>query len=289
VHLQQTKRGSRGSGGPQYYFHDLTAPVKAYLRKEGAVRVALVTPYGATKSDYFAVSKDHKLDSNHKPVSGKVGHDRIQQGHATESVGESIRKWYNLQRGDFERIDLDIEIVESILYLAPLKYKYADSAKTREINRIERPLTFTREYVSPFWKDQINDVEKKKSGTTIWSLAEICRIVADHSPGARVPHILEPDILRASGPLRHFGMALGPYVGKGYDCITDFSFLQYPTYRVPIEIKRHSKNFSYQQKKYGKDELSRAVVLCAFHDLKNVPRNIDVVELRALCDHLQRV
>ena len=84
-------------------------------------------------------------------------------------------------------------------------------------------------------------------------------------------------------------MALGPYVGKGYDCITDFSFLQYPTYRVPIEIKGHSKGFSYQQKKYGKDELSRAVVLCAFHDLKNVPRNIDVVELQALCDYLQRV
>jgi hypothetical protein len=110
--------------------------VKAYLRKEGAVRVALVTPYGATKSDYFAVSKDHKLDSGDKPVLGKVGHDRIQQGHATESIGESIRKWYNLQRGDFERIDLDIEIVESILYLAPIKYKYADSVKTREINRI---------------------------------------------------------------------------------------------------------------------------------------------------------
>lgn len=289
MHLQQTKRGSRGSGGPQYYFHDLTAPIKAYLRKEGAVRVALVTPYGATKSDYFAVSRDHKLDSKHQAISGKVGHDRIQQGRATESIGESIRKWYNLQSGDFERIDVDIEIIEDTLYLAPLKYKYAASAKAREISRVERPLTFTREYISPFWKDQIDDIEKKKSGTTIWSLAEVCRIVEAHSPQAKVPHVLEPDILRASGPLRHFGMALGPYVGKGYDCITDVSFLQYPTYRVPIEIKRHSRNFSYQQKKYGKDELSRAVILCAFHDLKNVPRNIDVVELQALCDYLQRV
>lgn len=289
MHLQQTKRGSRDSGGPQYYFHDLTAPVKTYLRKVGAMRVALVTPYGATKSDYFAVGKDHKLDANHRAVSGKVGHDRIQQGHAGESVGESIRKWYNLQRGDFERIDLDIEIIESTLYLTPLRYKYADSVKTREISKIERPLTFTREYISPFWKEQIDEIENKKSGTTIWSLAEICRIVKDHSPGSKVPHILEPDILRASGPLRHFGMALGPYVGRGYDCVTDFSFLQYPTYRVPIEIKRQSKSFSYQQKKYGKDELSRAVVLCAFHDLKNVPRNIDVVELQALCDYLQRV
>ena len=70
--------------------------------------------------------------------------------------------------------------------------------------------------------------------------------------------------------------------------LNEFSFLKYPTYRVPVEIKRQSRNFSYQQKKYCKDELSRAVVLCAFHDLKNVPRNIDIVELQALCDYLKR-
>ncbi|MBI3653325.1 MAG: hypothetical protein HY231_20030 [Acidobacteria bacterium] len=62
MHLQQTKKGSRGTGGPQYYFHDLTDSVKTYLRQKGAVRVALVTPYGATKSDYTAVSLDRKID-----------------------------------------------------------------------------------------------------------------------------------------------------------------------------------------------------------------------------------
>jgi len=289
VHLQQTKRASIKSGGPQYYFHDLTNPVKTYLRKEGAVRVALVTPYGATKSDYFAVSKDHKMDAKHRPVSGKVGHDRIQQGHAGESIGESIRKWYNLASGDFERIDVEIDIPEDILYLTPLRYKYANSPKSRELNKIERPLTFTRDYVSPFWKEQLTNIESKKSGTTIWSLLEICRIVKDHLPSSKVAHIQETDILRAAGPLKHFGMALGAYVGKGYDCVSEFSFLKYPTYTVPVEIKRHSKNFSYQQKKYGKDELSRAVVLCAVHDLRNVPRNIDIIELQALCDHMQRV
>jgi hypothetical protein len=50
MHLQQTKRGSRQSGGPQYYFHDLSEAVKTYIRKKGAVPVALVTPYGATKT-----------------------------------------------------------------------------------------------------------------------------------------------------------------------------------------------------------------------------------------------
>jgi len=80
MHLQQTKRGSIKTGSPQYYFHDLTDPVQTYLRKKGAVRVALVTPYGATKSDFFAVSRDHKFDSSGKVTEGKVGHDRIQQG-----------------------------------------------------------------------------------------------------------------------------------------------------------------------------------------------------------------
>jgi hypothetical protein len=80
-------------------------------------------------------------------------------------------------------------------------------------------------------------------------------------------------------------MALGAYVGKGYDCVTEFNFLDYPTYTVPVEIKKHSRGFDYQLKKYGKEELSRAVLLCAIHDLKNVPKNIDVVELKALCDY----
>jgi hypothetical protein len=114
MHLQQTKKGSRGTGGPQYYFHNLTDSVKTYLRKKGAVRVALVTPYGATKSDYFAVSVDRKLDKDGRIVAGKVGHDRIQQGHAGESIGESIRKWYNLANSDFDRIDIDVVELDSL-------------------------------------------------------------------------------------------------------------------------------------------------------------------------------
>ena len=51
MHLQQTKKVSLGTGGPQYYFHNLDDHIRLYLRSKGAVRVALVTPYGATKSD----------------------------------------------------------------------------------------------------------------------------------------------------------------------------------------------------------------------------------------------
>jgi hypothetical protein len=62
MHLQQTKRASAASGGPQYFFHSLTDPIRSYLRQKGSVQVALVTPYGATKSNFIAVSKDSKLD-----------------------------------------------------------------------------------------------------------------------------------------------------------------------------------------------------------------------------------
>lgn len=289
MHLQQTKRGSRASGGPQYYFHNLTDAVKVYLRKKGAVRVALVTPYGATKSDYFAVGKQHKLDTASRPVAGNVGHDRIQQGLAGESIGEAIRFWYQLPKGDFEKIGIEIEIIDDVFYLTPHSYKYASTAKEREIARVERPLTFTRDYTSQLWVKQLTHIKKDQLELLAWSLEEICRVMKDHRPETKLAYIQETDILRASGPLKHLGMTLGGYVGKGYDCLTEFSFLQYPTYSVPVEVKKNSRGFEYQQKKYGKDMLSRAVVLCAIHDHTNVPRNIDVIELEALCQYAHKL
>jgi hypothetical protein len=77
-------------------------------------------------------------------------------------------------------------------------------------------------------------------------------------------------------------VTLGGFVGKGYDCKTQFQFLKYPEYTVPVGLKRDSSGFKYQLKKYGKDELSRAVILCATHSEKVVPSHIDVIELVAL-------
>jgi len=284
MHLQQTKRGSRDTGGPQYYFHNLTGPVKTFLRKEGVVRVALVTPYGATKTDYFAVSKDHKFDKKGDIVEGKVGHDRIQQGGASESIGESIRIWYNLPRSDFERIDIEIDIIDEDFYLTPIKYKQINSSRVVTINKIERPLTFSNDYISRLWKEQIKSLCNNNKNIVEWSFKEICRVLLAHKE--KVRHIQEQDILRTSGPLKHLGITLGPYVGKGYDCISEVKFLNYPAYNVPIEIKRYSKKYKYQMDKYGKDELSRAVILCAIHDLENTPRNVDVLELDAICSYI---
>jgi hypothetical protein len=287
MHLQQTKRKSRETGGPQYYFHNLTDPVKTYLRQKGAVRVALVTPYGATKTEYFALSRDHKFDAHGKIIEGKVGHDRIQQGSAPESIGESIRKWYRLPKGDFERIDVNIYIEDEDFYLTPLKCKQVDSKRSIPISIIERPLTFTSDYISRFWKDNLLSLTNKHKTIVEWSLKEICRIVIAHKE--KVAHIQETDLLRVSGPLKHLGLSLGPYVGRGYDCMSDIKFGDYPTYSVPVEIKRYSRDYRYQLKKYGKDELSRAIILCAIHNLDNTPRNVDVIELDTMCNYIGNV
>jgi len=161
MHLQQTKRESRQSGGPQYYFHDLSEVVKTYVRKKGAVPVALVTPYGATKTVYHAVGASHKVDSRGKVVSGSVGHDRIQQGAAGESIGESIRRWYCLPAGDFERIDVDIDLIDNALYLTPNSYRQVGGRRSIMLSTAERPLTFTNDYTSPFWREQLEYVRTK--------------------------------------------------------------------------------------------------------------------------------
>ena len=284
MHLQQTKRASRGTGGPQYYFHDLRDEVKDYLRTQGMVKVALVTPYGATKTDYLAVSKDHKLDKSMHVVPGSVGHDRIQQGNAPESIGESIRKWYRFPTGDFEWIKVDIDIRDDAFYLVPLVCKYVNKSKPQKVSLIQKPLSFTMDYQSPFWYKQILSVDRKEAGIVWWAIEEIKRIVVDHRKATKLAHIQETDILRASGPLKHLGMSLGGYVGKGYDCLTEFKFLDFPSYWVPVELKRNSTGFKYQQQKYGKDELSRAVLLCATHKDKSLPAHIDVIELEALAE-----
>ena len=287
MHLQQTKKGSSKTGGPQYYFHDLDESVLLYLRKKGAVPVALITPYGATKSEFFAVGKDHKLGRDGKLLQGRVGHDRIQQGKSASGIGEAIRQWYRLKTGNFDRIDLNVQVVDDIFYVKPIRCRYASNpAKSIEIYSIDRPLTFTQDYQSLFWRNHLTTVDR---GLALWSLAEICRIVKDHRPGTKLAHVQETDILRASGPLNHLGLKLGGFVGKGYDCTSEFKFEKYLPYQIPVEVKRNSRGFKYQMEKYGKDLLSRAVILCAIHDHKHIPTNIDVIELDALCAYRSRL
>ncbi len=285
MHLQQTKRGSRATGGPQYYFHDLSKHVKGYLRSERVVPVALVTPYGATPSTFMAVAGDAKL-SGRRIVPGSVGHDRIQQAEAGESIGEAIRHWYRLKSGDFERIDVDIHVLDDKFYLAPVGYSYAGTRKTQRIQRPQYPLSFNKKERSELWMRQLQHVRDTQPAMWRWSLEEICRVAEAHRPDAGVAFVKEEDLLRASGPLKALGVELGPYVGKGLDCQGVFRFLNYEPYTAPIEIKKASSGFQYQQKKYSPQELSRVVILCARHDLMNVQPNVDVIQLESLCSAL---
>jgi hypothetical protein len=288
MHLQQTKRGSRATGGPQYYFHNLTKHIKRHLREERVVPVALVTPYGATPTSFLALSLDAKLDQNGGVVRGRVGHDRIQQAHAGGSIGEAIRHWYKLKSGDFERIDVEIDIIDANFYLTPIGYKYAKGSKTRVIQRPEYPLSFNERQQSDLWRQQLDLTRRAQPEMWRWSMQEICRIAEAHSEKSGVPHVKEEDLLRASGPLNVLGVKVGPYVGKGYDCQSEFRFLEYERYEVPIEIKKLSSGFKYQLRKYPPDKLSRAVILCVRHDLQNVPKNVDVIQLSTFCSLLGR-
>src|SRR5438094_5382163 len=282
MHLQQTKRGSRETGGPQYYFHDLAEDVSHYLRLKRAVPVALVTPYGATPSKFMAISKDAKLSSERKVIQGSVGHDRIQQAAAGESIGEAIRRWYNLPSGDFERIDVEIDTLDEEFYLIPVGYKYAVQSRRAVIKRPEFPLSFTDDKQSQLWRKQLRHVKDRHPEMWRWSLHEICRVAAAHTKGSGVANVDEKDLLRASGPLSVMGVELGPYVKTGYDCEGKFQFLDFEPYDVPVEIKKASSDFKYQQKRYSPEQLSRVVILCVKHNLVNVPPNVDVVELQAL-------
>ncbi len=237
---------------------------------------------------FFAVSKDHKISSNGKIVAGSVGHDRVQQGKAESSIGEAIREWYILKNGDFERIDVEIAFYDNNFYLTPTKTRYATTQKEQAIGRVDRPLTFSNQYISPFWKAQLDFLLRKQhKSEVLWAFKEICRVVA--ATKEKVPHLQESDLLRTSGSLKLLGVSLGPYVGKGYDCLSQFSFQNLPEYTVPIEIKKYSKGFIYQQNKYGKEELSRAVILCAIDDIKYVDPNIDVIELDAMCSYIGKL
>src|SRR6266571_1612847 len=111
MHIPQTKLKSRASGGPQYYLHKVPAHVKELLRKRGACRVVLQTPYGIASTSFMAVGRDHKLSAKDKVVPGRVGHDRIQAATGDESIGEAIRYWYGLKtEPDFKRIDVEAVI-----------------------------------------------------------------------------------------------------------------------------------------------------------------------------------
>ncbi len=290
MHLQQTKAGSRKTGGPQYYFHDLAEPIKHYLRRKGACPVVLQTPYGIAESPFVAVGRDHKLLTNGHVVSGRVGHDRVQQSiGADESIGEAIRCWYNLARGcDFERIEVDVRIDKlGQFILAPLKFHFRGKSRTAELALLDRPLSFTRRYQSPLWVQQIDAVATANPAAIRWVMQETTRVAREHlDPNTRNVH--EVDLLRTAGAFSRLGVTFSPYSVRYYDCNRSvFRFLKFPAYSCPIEIKKASRGFKYQIERYK--PLLRAVVFCVKDNLLNAPEHVDVIELGYLAEHLNKL
>lgn len=286
MHLQQTKAESRVSGGPQYYFHDVTAPVKEFLRNRGACPVTLQTPYGIAKSPFMAVDRDHKLSPDGQIVPGRVGHDRIQQASGEHSIGEAIRYWYGLAPGrDFGRIDVEAEIhPQGHFILTPTIVWMRDSKRQKVLEKVIWPLSFHRDHQSKFWRRHIEDVRKQRPDDLTWAASQISRVVAENRDAA-ASHILECDLLRTTGALSLLGMDLSAYLGKGYDCLNSrFEFSSLPVYACPVEVKKRSQGFNYQVTRYV--QLPRAVVLCLDHDYINPPSHIDFVELPVLAEYL---
>ncbi len=286
MHLQQTKLGSRATGGPQYYFHSITVPVKEYLRTHGACPVVLQTPYGIAASPFMAVGRDHKLAGDGAVVPGRVGHDRIQQAQGEQSIGEAIRYWYNIEGDrDFETIDVEATIhPEGHFILIPTAVLMRQAKRKLVLEKVIAPLSFHRDYQSKLWRQQIDAKRRESASDVAWAAAQIARVVADHrSPTAK--HVLEPDLLRAGGALSVLGLELGSYLGQGYDCADSrVQFGKWPIYPCPVEVKKRSRGFTYQVKHYTK--LPRAAVVCLTHDFVNAPEHIDFIELAALADYL---
>jgi len=284
MQVQQTKADSLATGGPQYYLHNVAQHIKEFLRKRGACPVVLHTPYGIASSPFTAVGRDHKISNTGKVIVGKVGHDRIQ---GEESIGEAIRYWYDLKGGrDFERIDLDAVIhPDGHFILIPTAVTMRKAKRAQTLEKVNSPLSFHHDYQSKFWKKQIAACLKNSPSDVSWAGSQIRRVVTEHQI-ADTKNIHEADLLRAAGALSVFGLDLGLYLTKGYDCPKSrFSFSGFPTYPCPVEIKKHSSRFDYQIMRYPK--LPRAVVLCIEHDLVNPPDHVDILELSALADYLR--
>jgi hypothetical protein len=278
MHLQQTKVGSRATGGPQYYFHDVPRHVKEFLRRRGACPVVLQTPYGIARSPFTAVGRDHKLSPSGKVIAGKVGHDRIQ---GEESIGEAIRYWYGLSPGrDFQRISVEVVIHEEHFVLIPTTVLMQGGTREKALEKPLFPLSFHRDFQSKLWKKQLTARRAAAPAEVAWAGKQIRRVVEENR-ASRKANVHEADLLRTAGALSLLGLELGLYLTKGFDCPESrFQFADLPPYPCPVEIKKRSARFDYQITRYT--DLPRAVVLCLDHDLVNPPDHVDVIELSAL-------
>lgn len=281
MHLHQGKLGD--SGGPQYWLQDMPDHIKWHIQREKACPVILQTPYGPVETPFVAVDPDHKL-VDHKVVKANAQHYRIQKGESKISIGEAIRQWFALRDASIEQIEIDINFdKKSRFILVPRHVKYRSTGRVQMLPTLGTPLSFNSRFRSELWTDQIDQCRRKSPEAFSWAMSQFKNFVHQRSqPQSKGAD--ERDLLRLSGAFDRLGMKVGPYLKRGYDCPESvFSFLKFPEYPCPLELKTRSYGFKYQEKSYL--HLPRVVVLCLHDDLQHPPQHVDVIEVAALAKY----
>ncbi|MGO8678023.1 MAG: hypothetical protein ACLQVX_19445 [Limisphaerales bacterium] len=148
---------------------------------------------------------------------------------------------------------------------------------------MSEPLSFNSRHQSELWKRQIERCRRLSPDTLNRAAFQFKQFVRQHSE-RKTSRVGEEDLLRLAGALDGLGLRLGPYTRKGYDCPDSaFRFLELPEYACPVEIKKRSRGFSYQQKNYPR--LPRVVVFCLDHDMVHPPEHVDVLEARVMSSY----
>ncbi len=284
MHLHQGKLGD--TGGPQYWLQAMPDHVSSYLRKVKTCPVILQTPYGPVETPFVAVEPKHKLVGG-KIVKANADHFRIQKGQSKVSIGEAIRRWFALGKNAvLERINIDSDRSldnQSRFILVPLQVKFRGSDRLQKLQPVNFPLSFNSKYQSELWKSQMEQCRKTTPEAFGWAANQFKRFVHQRSQ-PRSKGADERDLLRLAGAFDRLGLKVGPYLKTGYDCPESlFTFLNFPEYPCPLEIKTKSHDFKYQVKNYA--TLPRVVVLCLHHDLPLPPQHVDVIEVAALAKH----
>jgi len=269
--IEQTKKGSRKSGGPQYYLQGLGGNVATLLRAKRRCPIRLWTPYGIVETNLNAVSK----------CVGAVGHDRVQtQRRGVRQVAEQVAHWYKLKSADIERIEFADTLDKDAFVISPTRITFFRRKRPQRIDKDTHPLTVTTNHRSRLLTEHLKKSPRGCSVCRPWAAAQIAALVADHARAQG--RVNERDLLRASGALHRLGVDLGVYKDRDIDCPkASFRFLGFPHYACPVEIEERSGGFLARHHREHRKQ--RVVVLCMEHDQPEVLQDYtDVIELKAL-------
>jgi len=269
--IEQTKKQSIKSGGPQYYLQGLSENVSAVLGARKRLPLRLWTPYGIAETGLVAVSKN----------VGSVGHDRVQViKKGAGQIAAQAAYWYGLKSDNIERIVFEDTLDDVALVISPSQIKFFGTKTLKRIDRQRQPLTFTQNHRSKLLQEQFKHGLDLCRTCRCWFISQIVELVKQHGQGKK--KVLEVDILRASGVLHRLGINLGVYTSRPVDCPdATFTFGSLTPYPCPVEIEERSSGFLDSH--HDAHRKSRVVVVCMEHDSPQVLSGYtDVIELRSV-------